>query len=280
MPTASGPVAVITGSTRGIGLGIAREMVRLGASAVLCGRSQDRVDDAVASLVADGLPASQLAGTSCDVSDAASVQGLWDFAVERFGRVDHWVNNAGLTTSPIPLHEVPAEQITNVIQANVTGLLFGCKVAAAGMRTQAPGLNDVRGWIWNVEGMGSKGETRQGLATYGTTKAGVGYLMKALRKDLDGCGVHVGAIRPGINITEHFLTDFESLDRETWEKNKKVLNILGDKPETTTPFLAEKILEATKDGTRIQWLTNAKISWRFATAWRNKRDLFAEFENA
>lgn len=276
--TTSGPVAVITGSTRGIGLGLAREIVRRGGRAVLCGRGQSRVDDAVRSLVAEGLPADAITGTVCDVTDADSVQALWDHAVATFGRVDHWVNNAGLTTTPVPLHEVPADQIRNVIAANVTGLLYGCKVAANGMRSQSPAADDTRGWIWNVEGLGSKGEVQQGLATYGTSKAGVGYLMKGLRKDLDGTGVKVGAIRPGINITEHLLTDREALSPERWEQTKKVMNILGDFPETTTPFLAEELLGATKDGTRIAWLPPTKIMWRFATSWRNKRDLFAELE--
>lgn len=273
------PVAVITGSTRGIGLGLAREMVTRGASAVLCGRSQDRVDAAIATLVAEGLPSDRLAGTTCEVSDAASVDALWDFAIQKFGRVDHWINNAGLTTTPVPLQDVPAEQISSVISANVTGLLYGCRAAARGMREQSP-VEGVRGWIWNVEGLGSKGETQQGLATYGTSKAGVGYLMKGLRKDLDGNGVHVGAIRPGINVTEHLLTDREALSPERWEQTKKIMNILGDLPETTTPFLAEQILAAKKDGTRIAWLPPTKIMWRFATSWKNKRDLFAQFEDA
>ncbi len=275
--TTSGPVCVITGSTRGIGLGLVRELARRGARVVVCARSQGGVDDALATLAGEGLPADHLAGTACDVTDPASVQALWSFAVERFGRVDHWINNAGTTTTPVPLPEVPAEQIERVVATNVEGLLQCCRVAAAGMVAQEP-VNGTAGWIWNVEGLGSKGEVQQGLTSYGTSKATVGHLMKSLRKDLAGTDVKVGAIRPGINITEHLLTDREALSPERWEQTKKIMNILGDLPETTTPFLAEELLAATKDGTRIQWLPPTKIAWRFATAWRNKRDLFAQFE--
>ncbi len=272
MPASTSTTVVVTGSTRGIGLGLAREFGRRGCNVVVCGRGPEGVDTAVAELTAEGLPAERVLGTTVDVADAASVQALWDATVERFGRVDHWINNAGTTTTPVPLHEVPVEQVERVIDTNLTGLLLCTRVAAKGMVQQGAG------WIWNVEGLGSKGEVQMGLATYGTSKAGVGYLLKALRKDLDGTGVKVGAIRPGINVTEHLLTDREALTPERWEQTKKIMNILGDLPETTTPWLAEQVLAAEKDGTRIQWLPPTKIAWRFATAWRNKRDLFAEFE--
>ncbi len=267
------PVFVITGSSRGIGLGLARELAARSGKVVVSGRNQDTVDAAVAAVV-ERTGGGNVVGAVCDVTDPASVQGLWDTAVDAFGRVDHWINNAGSTTTPVPFWTVPSEQVEQVIRTNVTGVLHGCRTAATGMRAQDGG-----GWIWNVEGMGSKGEVQAGMTTYATSKAAIGHLMKALRKDLaaeDGNEVKVGAIRPGINITEHLLTDVEVLDAERWAKQKKVLNILGDLPETTTPWLAEQLLAATKDGSRIQWLPPTKIMWRFATAWRDERDLFAE----
>lgn len=263
---------VITGSTRGIGLGLARELAARTSNVVVCGRSQATVDAAIAE-VADRAGADRVVGATCDVTNAGDVQNLWDVAVDAFGTVDHWINNAGLTTTPLPLHNVPSEQLGRVIDTNVTGVLHGVRVAAAGMREQDGG-----GWIWNVEGLGSKGETQLGLATYGASKAAVGYLMKALRKDLADTKVKIGAIRPGINITEHLLTDAEVLSPERWEKTKKIMNILGDLPETTTPWLAEQILAATKDGTRIQWLSTMEISKRFMLAPFNKRDLFTDVE--
>jgi NAD(P)-dependent dehydrogenase (short-subunit alcohol dehydrogenase family) len=258
--------AVVTGSSRGIGFGLARELLARGANVVVTGRSSDTVDKAISEL---GQPDSTL-GVACDVTDAADVQALWDAAVARFGRVDIWVNNAGTTTNPLPLWEVGSDEVRQTIETNLLGTLFGMQVAARGMRAQGGGQ------IFNIEGMGSKGEVQVGLLPYACTKAAVGYLDKAFLKELKGSSVQICSIRPGINITEHLLHGAEVLSPERWEKTKKVFNILGDKPETTTPYLAERILATRKTGTRIAWLTTPKIAWRFTTAPFRKRDLFAD----
>ena len=261
--------AVITGSTRGIGLGLARELHARGCNVVVSGRSQESLDGAVSTLGDDA----RVLPVRCDVTDAGSVQSLWDAAVARFGRVDIWVNNAGTTTIPLPLWEVDPEEVRATIETNLLGTLFGMQVAARGMREQGGG-----GQIFNIEGMGSKGEVQVGLLPYACTKAAVGYLDKAFLKELKGSSVQICSVRPGINITEHLLHGAEVLSPERWEKTKKVFNILGDTPETTTPFLAERILATRKTGTRIAWLTPAKISGRFLAAPFRKRDLFAGFD--
>ena len=258
--------AVVTGSSRGIGLGLARELLARGCNVVVTGRSQEAVDKAVAEL---GQPERAL-GVATDVTDPGSVQALWDAAVARFGRVDIWVNNAGTTTNPLPLWEVGADEVRQTVETNLLGTLYGSQVAARGMLAQGGGQ------VFNVEGMGSKGEVQVGLLPYACTKAAVGYLDKALLKELKGSPVQVCSIRPGINVTEHLLHGSEHLSPERWEKTKKVFNILGDKPETTTPWLAERILATRRTGTRIQWLTTPKIAWRFTTAPFRKRDLFAD----
>jgi NAD(P)-dependent dehydrogenase (short-subunit alcohol dehydrogenase family)/predicted MFS family arabinose efflux permease len=270
-PLPDDPVVVVTGSTRGIGLGLARELAARGARIVVTGRGADGVEAAVADLAAT-LDPDRVTGTTCDVTDPASVQALWDHAAATFGRVDVWINNAGSTTTPLPLPDVPGEQLARVIDTNVVGALHGCRVAADGMRMQDSG-----GFIYNVEGLGSKGEVQVGLATYGASKAAVGYLMEALRKDLKGSGVKVGAIRPGINVTEHLVTDAHVLDPERWARTEKIMNILGDLPETTTPWLADRILANDLDGARIAWLSTWKITWRFLRApFAPSRDLFAQ----
>lgn len=257
--------AVVTGSSRGIGFGLAKELLARGTNVVVTGRSQEAVDKAVAEL---GRP-DEVLGVACDVTDPADVQALWDAAVARFGGVDIWVNNAGTTANPVPLWEAGADEVRQTVETNVLGTLYGIQVAVRGMLAQGGGQ------VFNVEGMGSKGEIQVGMLPYACTKAAVGYLDKALLKELKGTSVQVCSIRPGINVTEHLLHGAEHLSPERWERTKKVFNILGDLPETTTPWLADRILATRKTGTRIAWLTTPKIAWRFTSAPFRKRDLFS-----
>jgi len=95
------------------------------------------------------------------------------------------------------------------------------------------------GQIYNVEGLGSKDEIQVGLTTYGLTKSAVGYLDRTLPLELGSDPpAQICSVRPGINVTSHLLHGAEVLGKEKWESTKKIFNILGDKPETTTPYLA------------------------------------------
>jgi len=92
--------------------------------------------------------------------------------------------------------------------------------------------------------------------------------MKGLAKELDGTGVIVGRLSPGMMLTD-FITktpDGEQSDVITDEKFKKIFNILADKPETVAKFFIPIILSNTKNDAKIAWLTNRKATWRFMIA--------------
>src|SRR5512140_564216 len=89
----SGKVAVITGGTRGLGLATAQAFLREGASVVISARTQASVTKAVDGLKMAG---GQVCGIACDVGSFAQVQALADFALQKYGQLDIWVNNAGI----------------------------------------------------------------------------------------------------------------------------------------------------------------------------------------
>src|SRR5690606_16882153 len=134
---------VITGSTRGIGKGLAREFLRMGHQVVVTGRTQAAVDSAVAELA----PLGPVLGQPCDVRSFESNQAVWNAAVARFGRVDMWINNAAIATDHAPLAELPPEQIEMTVETNLVGTLYGCRVAIAGMLAQGG-----RGRVYTFEG--------------------------------------------------------------------------------------------------------------------------------
>lgn len=260
-----GRVVVVTGGTRGIGLGLARELLARDCRVVLCGRSEASVAKALGELDA-GIKAT---GVPADVTSRESLQALWDHAIATYGRVDVWINNAGISAPRRPLTEVSAETVTSVFATNTFGATNGCAVALAGLQAQAGG-----GWIWNMEGFGSTGQVQAGMATYGASKRAVTYLTETLVKETKGTDVKVGFLSPGIVATDLLVDDYDG-QPEAFEKARKVFNILGDRVETVTPWLADRLLSASKSGSRVAWLTTPKAMGRFMTAGFRKRDIFA-----
>jgi NAD(P)-dependent dehydrogenase (short-subunit alcohol dehydrogenase family) len=263
-------VAVITGSTRGIGFGMAHEFLKQGHSVVVSGRSQMAVDQAVAPLSAEATGDAKVIGQPCDVGDVTQVQALWEAAVKEFGTVDFWVNNAGLIHSYINIAELPTEEFSRIVKANLSGVIHGTQVATTGLRAQPGG-----GWIYNMEGFGSDGMTRPGLTLYGTTKRAVTYFTACAIKELKDTPVKVGYLNPGIVMTELGMGDTLQLSKEERRK-KKFLMLIGDTVEDVTSYLVVRILTNTKHGRRIAWLSPFKLLGRVLLSPFHKRDPFTK----
>jgi NAD(P)-dependent dehydrogenase (short-subunit alcohol dehydrogenase family) len=259
---------VVTGSSKGIGFGIARELAKRGHNVFVSSRRSDAVDKAVAAL--NGLGGGKAAGYAADVAKIDEVRALWDAAAKAFGRVDVWINNAGITNLSRKLHEVPDDHIVNVVNTNVVGLMNGCKVAIGGMLAQGGGK------VFNMEGFGSDGITGVGLVPYGATKYAVRYITKALVKEYKDTPLVIGYLSPGIVVTEFVTKDLYGGDEAALEKRKKFLNILADRVETVTPFLAEAVLRIDKSGGAARWLSTPKFLGRLVGSLFKKRDPFAE----
>lgn len=255
---------VITGSTRGIGFGMARAFLQHGCNVVITGRQQSVVEETVTRLSTE-YPATQIHGQSCEVGNFEQVQNLWNSTVARFGQVDIWINNAAITAEAHPLWELPSDALTEVVDTNILGVMFGCKVAIEGMIKQG------FGHIYNMEGLGSGGEMRAGLLPYGMSKYAVRYLSKLLTREAKAIPVKVSTISPGMVTTELLR---KSVERGREKQAERFFNILADKPETVTPWLAEHILNNEKTGAHINWLTLPKIIGRFLMSPLRKRDLF------
>lgn len=256
---------VITGSTRGIGLGMAHEFLRRGHQVVICGRSAESLNKAVTEL-SQQYEATRVLGTTCDVSQVEQVQAVWDAAMARFSKVDIWINNAGISHSQLKTWEQPVETFRSVIDTNLLGAMIGSKVAMQGMLKQGFGQ------IYNMEGLGSDGRIAPGLIIYGTTKYGLDYFTKGLIKEAEKTPLQIGALSPGMVVTDMLVGDLEPGN----ERARRAFNILADRVETVTPFLVEKVLANTQNGARFAWLTTPKIAWRFLTARFNKRDVLSE----
>lgn len=255
---------VITGSTRGIGYGLAEELLKRRQQVVISGRKPELLDQAMARLAADY--GQNVAGYLCDVTRPADHDALFAFALERFGRVSIWINNAGLAHPTANLWELPQQTVEEVIQANVLGAIYGCRTAINGMLAQGGG------WVYNLEGFGSSGRVRPGLSLYGLTKAATAYLDKALAKEVAGTAVKVAAIQPGLVITDLVTGQFPSA--ADLEKVKPIFNIVANRLEEVTPWIADQLLHNQKNGAVLTFLPAWKLLFRFLAAPFVKRNVF------
>lgn len=262
---------VITGSTRGIGRGLADAFLERGAKVAISGRSADQVAQTVAELGARH-GEDRVTGAACDITDAVALQGLWDTAHSAFGGIDIWINNAGMSIHRGPIWEQTPEDIDAIVRTNLGGALLASRTALTGFKAQGAGQ------LWNMEGFGSNGMAQPGMAAYGATKRGVAYLTKALSRDVGkSSSILVGALSPGIVVTDLLIGDYDTSSAE-WQKTKRILNILADRVETVTPWLAEQVLANTRPQAHIAWLTQRRAFWRFLTAGFNKRNVFEGFD--
>ena len=257
---------VVTGSTKGIGNGLAREFLKRDCRVTISGRSSEVVNE-VRDQLAETYGGSKVTGKACEITNAEQIQQLWEHASDCFGEVDVWINNAGVSVDRKPLWQQDTDKLVGLINTNLTGTILASKVANSNMLKQG------HGQVWNTEGFGSDGSTQAGMAAYGASKRAIRYLQKALLKDTTETPIQVCTISPGIVVTDLLIGDYD-LTSEEWHKSKRFFNILGDHVHTVTPWLADQILTTDKTATRVAWLTRRKAAARFLIAPFKKRDLF------
>jgi NAD(P)-dependent dehydrogenase (short-subunit alcohol dehydrogenase family) len=257
-------VIVITGSTKGIGYGLAEEFLKRGHQVVVSGRKQEKLDQAVSALAAKHKD--DVAGCLCDVMKLEDNERLFAFAKEKFGRVDIWVNNAGVAHPMTNVWELPLDLIHEVVDANVLGTIYGSRVAIQGMLAQGGG------WIYNLEGFGSSGRVMAGLSVYGMTKAAAAFFGKSLAKEVANTSVKVATLQPGMVITDMITGQYKT--PEELNKVKPIFNIIANRVSDVVPWLAEQMLTNEKNGAEIHFQPRWKLMLRFLTAPFVKRNVF------
>jgi short-subunit dehydrogenase len=153
-------------------------------------------------------------------------------------------------------------------------MLFGSQVAITGFRKQGSGR------LYNMLGGSFDGKRlTKGMGVYSSTKASINVLTKYLASENKNTNIIVGAISPGILITENWLNEQQRLTPEEWNRIKPMVNMICDHVETATPWITEQIIQNTTNGRRIAWLTIWKIIRRVVDVklLRKKRDLCSRY---
>ena len=188
-----GRVALVTGAAQGFGFACADRLSDAGASVLLTDVRPERLEPATERLAEAGRSVASAAGS---VTDEADVQRLVGAAVERFGRLDVLVNNAGVFSN-VYLETMTLQEFRRIQAVNVDGVFLCSQAAAARMREQREG-----GAIVNISSIDAVRPSGAGLLHYGASKHAITGMTKSLSIELGPDGIRVNAILPGPAMTE------------------------------------------------------------------------------
>jgi 3-oxoacyl-[acyl-carrier protein] reductase len=185
-------VALVTGSSKGIGRAIAERLGRDGASVVVNYlKSVDKAGEVVAAVQSAG---GQAVAVQANVSKAADIQRLFDQTIEHFGKIDILVNNAGVLSTR-PVAEITEEVVDELFGVNVKGTFFACKQAALRMNEGGRIIN-LSSTVTSL--------LLPGYAIYAASKGAVEQITRVVAKELGAHGITVNGVSPGPTDTELF----------------------------------------------------------------------------
>ncbi len=186
-------VAVVTGAARGIGRAIASRLIEDGLSVWVADVDEEGAIDAARALA--GVDGAHSFAVRVDVSDAESTREMSRKVMERSGRIDVLVNNAGIAGMAAPLSEYPESEWSRVLATNLTGVFNCCRAVLPVMTGQGSGR------IVNVASIAGK-EGNPNMCAYSASKAGVIGLTKSLAKEVATRGILVNCVTPAVIETE------------------------------------------------------------------------------
>lgn len=185
----SGRTAIVTGGSRGIGREMAEGLAEAGANLMLCARRAEWLDESVAKFRANNF---NVTGKVCDVSKPEDVQAVVDETVQKFGRIDVLINNAGVSWGAMP-EDMPLEKWQHVLNVNLTGCFLFAQAVGREM------LKRESGSIINIASISGLTSSANGpfYAGYAASKAGLIGLTRELAASWGRKGIRVNAIAPG-----------------------------------------------------------------------------------
>lgn len=186
----AGRNAIITGANRGFGFEIAKKFIEEGASVVICGRDAGQVERAVDALRKQSLPQQTITGLPLDVSKEENVRSMIDTSLEKLGRIDIVVNNAGVYGPKGLIENISSEEWVDAIHINLLSVFFMCKGIIPHMKKNNSGK------IINLSGGGATAPLPR-ISAYAASKAAVVRLTETLAEECREYAIDINAVAPG-----------------------------------------------------------------------------------
>jgi NAD(P)-dependent dehydrogenase (short-subunit alcohol dehydrogenase family) len=212
-------VVIITGGTKGLGKAIATAFMKNEAKVVVCSHNEDEFEN----LRKEGYFA-----VKADVTKEEELKNLLEITKEKFGRVDIWVNNAGIWLPHLPIEQTNWGRAHEVLEVNLFGTVYGSKIALSQMRDQGFGI------IVNILSTSAL-EGKLNETAYCASKFAAMGFTKSLRKEVDGINIKVLAVYPGGMKTNLFdekkPENYDEYMEPSFVTEKIIENLIKESPE-------------------------------------------------
>jgi NAD(P)-dependent dehydrogenase (short-subunit alcohol dehydrogenase family) len=217
----AGQVAIITGSTKGIGLSIAEHMAAMGAKVVVSSRKADVCEEKVAAIKAAG---GEAIAIPCNISRKEECENLVAKTLETWGRLDSFVCNAAVNPVYGPLQELPDEAFDKVMTSNVQSAVWFAQLALPRIAEQGGGSFTIISSIGGLKGSAT-------LGMYGISKAADFGVARALAVEWGPKNIRVNAIAPGLVVTDFARALWENPKLRSDREARTPLRRLGEPRE-------------------------------------------------
>jgi NAD(P)-dependent dehydrogenase (short-subunit alcohol dehydrogenase family) len=249
-------VAIITGSTKGIGKVIAQAFVREGAKVVITSSSKINVDTAL-----NDFPEQNVFGQVCDVSNCVEVEKLVSATVERFGKLDVFINNAGISDTFYNITDGDPEEWGRVVDINLKGTYYGTRAALNYFLETGNA-----GKIINMAGSGTdKKSNTPYISAYGSSKAAIARFTFAVAEEYKNHPVSIMLLHPGLVRTEMIRSGPQTPEMKRQQATFQTIVDIFSQPPSVAALLAVKMASekggcnsgdylSALDGKRKKWL--------------------------
>ena len=213
-------VVVITGGSKGFGKALALRLSRKGANIVISSNNHKNLDTTASELKVDSFKA--------DVTSWDELRSLANYVFDKFGKIDIWINNAGVQIAPSKVEDVEITKLHKLFDVNFFGYFYGCRAVVPIMKRQGHGV------IININSTAGL-EGKPEISAYSASKFAVKGLTQSLRAELKDTGIQVYGIHPGGMQTEiyneKYPNDFDQYMSVDYAIAKVLENFGTPKPE-------------------------------------------------
>lgn len=188
-------VVVITGGSKGFGKGLAKAFAELGSQVIVSSNDSDSLAATANELKIDS--------SVCDVTSFEEIENLSAYVTGKYGRIDVWINNAGIQIAPSNVENVDIGKLHKLFDINFYGYFYGCQVALKAMRPVGAGV------IININSTAGL-DGKPGISAYVASKFAIKGLTQSLRKEVMDTDIQVYGIHPGGMQTEIYKEKYPS----------------------------------------------------------------------